>query len=194
MPNLRPRLAAALDPFGQPASRASRSSETATSSRPSILSASPPTSPITTKPASASRGPDTMNPRPGASPNGSSPSGRSHRRADTAGDAALGERDRDPALGDVVGALNAPERTRARTAPCAIRILADVGGRQLANRGRPRSFDSSDPAADGSNGPTSAITSPSRANPSRPARAAWGSLPTIPTTGVGKIGPAGASL
>ena len=89
---------------------------------------------------------------------------------------------------------NAPDRTRARTAPCAIRILpASVAGSSPTG-GRPRSLDSSDPTADGSNGPISAIMSPSRANPSRPARAAWGSLPTIPTTGVGKIGPVGASL
>jgi len=35
-----------------------------------MISRSPPTDPITTKPANASAGPETMNPRPGASPNG----------------------------------------------------------------------------------------------------------------------------
>ena len=39
-----------------------------------------------------------------------------------------------------------------------------------------------------------ATTSPSCAKPRRPERSAFGSSPTSPTTGVGKIGPAPASL
>ncbi len=46
--------------------------------------------------------PETTNARPGASPNGSSPSGRD-RRADPTGEAAFGDRYRDAALGNVMG-------------------------------------------------------------------------------------------
>ena len=38
---------------------------------------------------------------------------------------------------------------------------------------------------EGTNGPTSAIASPARANPSRPARRTSGKSPTMPITGVG---------
>ena len=58
----------------------------------------------------------------------------------------------------------------------------------------PLSLASSEPAAAGSKEPTIAIASPSAAKPSRPARSGSGSAPTIPITGVGKIGPVGASL
>ena len=68
-----------------------------------------------------------------------------------------------------------------------------VGGSAPAGAA-PWSLASSEPTAEGANAPTSAIASPAAANPLRPARAASGSRPTMPITGVGKIGPAGASL
>src|ERR1700733_1209464 len=57
-----------------------------------------------------------------------------HCRAQTAGDHALGERDRDPAFGDVV---RAPERARAHPRPDGpVRDpdSPDVGARKLAHR------------------------------------------------------------
>ena len=78
--------------------------------------------------------------------------------------------------------------------PDAIQAAAVGNLVQVTGSPTPINIASSEPASEGSNRPTSAITSPSRAKPARPARAASGSLPTIPITGVGKIGPAGASL
>src|ERR1700748_1696832 len=75
------------------------------------------------KPARAAGGPETMNPRPGASPNGSSPAGN---RTDAPRPPAMQHSARATATppSAMSWALRkAPERTRARTAPCAIRIL-----------------------------------------------------------------------
>ena len=57
-------LAAGLDPFGEPRVPRGAQLGNSSSSRPSMASVSPPTSPITTKPASASVGPETIKARP----------------------------------------------------------------------------------------------------------------------------------
>ena len=92
----------------------------------------PPTRPITATPPSASAGPRRRTHGPAPRRTGSSPSGSVDGRAEPAGDAALGQRDRDPALGDVVGAATArrraPARGRARArAPLARRSIAGSG-------------------------------------------------------------------
>ena len=177
------------------------SSSTGTSSAPAIRSASPPTMPITVaaapNAANASRGPRRRTrPAPRRTARLRSGAG-AHLGAVPAGDAALGQRHREPALGDVVhgaqraGAHGLADRRVQRAQ------LAEVRRGELALAGAsPRSLASSEPVSDGAQpAPAiSAIASPGCAKPSRPARAASGSSPTMPTTGVGKIGPPPPSL
>ena len=119
-----------------------------------------------------------MNARPGASPNGSSPCGRRTDAPIPPAMHALGESDRDAALGDVVGAVErpGPHARPDRLVRDPDSLLASAGGSSPDRAPARAACASSDPTDEGSNGPTSAIASPSRANPSRPARAALGQL------------------
>ena len=112
-----------------------------------------------------------------------------------AGDAALGERHRETALGDVVGAAErAGADARRGRLVRRTDAAASIGG-SPPRSASPRSLASSEPASDGRERPGERDQRRPRAR-SRAGRrdAASGSRPTMPITGVGKIGPVGASL
>ena len=95
----------------------------------------------------------------------------SHPRAEPAGEAALGERHREAALGDVVGAESAPARTASRTAACASRMACHVGERELARRRlAPQLRELRADAAPARTGRPARSRRPRAAKPSRPAR------------------------
>ena len=164
--------------------------ERARSSTPSIVTRVPPTVPITRAAAPNAR---QRRRRPGDQERARALAeqlllGRQARdgRAQPGRDAALGQRHRDAALGDIVRRRSAPARTAWRIAACS--AFTSRGRRPGAARPRPRRA--------ASTAPTPPATAPSRrsparssrppaANPSRPARRASGSSPTRPTTGVG---------
>ena len=106
------------------------------------------------------------------------------RRA--AREAALGERDREAALGDVVGARErARARTASRTAACAATAPARSIPGQAVGQLLPAQLGQLGAAGEGANGPTSAIASPGAREAEPPGAPAVGQSPTMPITGVG---------
>ena len=120
--------------------------------------------------ASAAAGPETTN-APGPSPNSSASDARPETVAPRPeARRALGQRDRDAALGDVVrGAAARRTRTAWRIAACsALSSPRSTAGSGPAT-GSPRSLDSSEAASDGAQpAVTSAIASPARDEPEPP--------------------------
>ena len=109
MPNLAPRLAAALDPFAQPASRAvaQLGNWELEQARRSLSAIAADLADHDKAGQGLARARDDE-PAPRRLAERIEPAGQPHRRAEAAGDAALGQRDRDAALGDVVGAAERP--------------------------------------------------------------------------------------
>ena len=114
-----------------------------------------------------------------------------HPSADLAGQAAFGQRHREAALGDVVGAVEA-----ARANPVADRLEHARGADSRDRRQRSRRRLPAQLCELGANGRERHRTSrparsrrPRARTPGARHATASGSLPTIPITGVGKIGP-----
>ena len=108
-----------------------------------------------------------------------------HARAELAGQAALRQRDRQAALGDVVGAREragahrlADGRLRAATASMSI------AGRPSGSS-RPTASPARSPPATARRDRRARSRRPRARKPSRPARRTSGSSPTMPITGVG---------
>ena len=115
------------------------------------------------------------------------PTGRGRRVAPMpAGQAALGERDGEAALGDVVGAREeALAHGLADRRPAPACTCSRSNGGSPSGSASPRSFASSVAASDGAKWPASATASPSCAKPRRRRARRRAARPTMPMTGVG---------